>query len=187
MLCSPQTTAQRPSSAPNLPPPQNRKTNSLYPSRIYPALSRLGLGLGLALTLTALSLLPGAVSPAAANSNITGVVITTNPTFLIENDTATTVTVTATWQSTSGTEVFSVDKTLNLSIGAPHPFLPDATLNTDFTVDSTTNTVTIPANATSATTTITITAKIDTTIEGKEYFGVGVTNPPNNNSIAAWP
>ena len=186
MLCSSQTTAQRPSSAPNSPP-QNRKTNSLYPSRIYPALGRLGLGLGLALTLTALSVLPGSVSPAAANSNITGVVITTNPTFLIENDTATTITITATWQSTSGTEVFSVDKTLNISIGTGHPFLPDATLNTDFTVDSTNNAVTIPANATSATTTIT--AKIDTTIEGKEYFSISVpvSEAPNNNPLAAWP
>ena len=178
---NPRSAADRPppKTAVNLPPQNPNKTNGLLSSRIHRTLSRL---LGLALTLTALSVLPGTVAPAAAQ--ITGITITTSPTSVLENDMPTSVTVTATLQ---GSGTYDTDKNFNLTIGLEHPFLSDATLGTDYTLDRTTKTITLPANASSVTTTITVTAKIDGIVEGNEYFGVGVTNPPNSNSISAWP
>ena len=166
-------------------PPQNlNKTDSLDSSRIRRRLSRL---LGLALTLTALSVLPGSVASVAAQ--ITGITVTTSPTSLKEDDTAQTITVTATLNG--GT--YTTDKTFTITIAesAPAFLFPPATLNTDFThtLDSTNNTVTILANQTSATTSFTVTAKIDNNFsEGKEYFVVTVplSQAPNDNSTGQY-
>ena len=160
------------------PPPQNlNKNNNLQPSRLRLALSRLGLGLGLALTLTALSLLPGTVSPAAADP--TGITVTTSPTSLKEDNTAHTITATVTL--TGGT--YSADKTLTLQIYASPWFLRPATEGTDFThtLTSPNNTVTIPANATSATMTFTVTAIVDNVAENTQgetfYVNATITSP----------
>ena len=183
---NPRSAADRPppKTAVNLLPQNLNKTNGLLSSRIHRTLSRL---LGLALTLTALSLLPVSVAPVAAQ--ITGITVTTSPDKLVENDTAQTITVTATLNG--GT--YNVDKnyTITIAESAPAFLFPPATLNTDFThtLDSTNNTVTIPANQASATTSFTVTAKIDNDFsEGKEYFVVTVplSQAPNDNSTGEY-
>ena len=136
--------------------------------------------LGIALTLTALSVLPGTVSPAAAQ--ITGLVITTNPTSVLEDGQPHTITATATLQ---GSGTYNEDKNFTLTLTPGHLFFPDATLGTDFThtLDSTNNTVTILAGQSSATTTFTVTGIIDGLVEGNEYFVVSATDAPSNNPV----
>ena len=99
---------------------------------------------------------------------LTGIALSANPNSLGEDDIATSVTVTATLRGGSTTRSEATVVTIGTLAGT-------AAKDTDYTVSTSLASITIPANATSGTGSLTITPTDDTVVEGDETIIISGT------------